>query len=151
TGGSIIQPSNRAVCGGVIRDSQGQVLHAFAANFGSVSITRAELPGAIHGFSLAWIWDFRRFKWIRQAFLLSSLEIQLMMPDMVPAFEWHISFWHEIGKSPVPTFIEKATMLQISLLITGIPLVSGFIFFSRFLVILQIVSRPIWLVFCFPG
>ncbi|CAN0873567.1 hypothetical protein LINGRAHAP2_LOCUS10409 [Linum grandiflorum] len=42
-------------------------------------------------------------------------------------------------------------MLQISLLITGIPLVSGFIFFSRFLVILQIVSRPIWLVFCFPG
>ncbi|CAN0911618.1 Putative ribonuclease H protein At1g65750, partial [Linum grandiflorum] len=54
TDGSVIQPGNQAAGGGVIRDAQGRVLSAFAANFRSCSITRAELRGAIHGLSLAW-------------------------------------------------------------------------------------------------
>ncbi|CAN0914313.1 Putative ribonuclease H protein At1g65750, partial [Linum grandiflorum] len=38
----------------------GRVLKAFAANFGSCSITRAELRGAIHGLSLAWDLGYRK-------------------------------------------------------------------------------------------
>ncbi|CAN1245063.1 Putative ribonuclease H protein At1g65750 [Linum grandiflorum] len=60
TDGSVLQPGSRAAGGGVIHDSQGRVLKAFAANFGSCSITRAELRGAIHGLSLAWDLGYRK-------------------------------------------------------------------------------------------
>ncbi|CAN0922679.1 Putative ribonuclease H protein At1g65750, partial [Linum grandiflorum] len=44
----------------VIRDSQGRVLFAFSANFGSCSITRAELREVIHGLTLDWDKGFRK-------------------------------------------------------------------------------------------
>ncbi|CAN0841001.1 Putative ribonuclease H protein At1g65750 [Linum grandiflorum] len=60
TDGSVIQPGNQAAGGGVLRDSQGRVLCAFTANFGSCSITRAELRAALHGISLAWEKSYRK-------------------------------------------------------------------------------------------
>ena len=42
-----------AACGGVIRDSAGQLLHVFSANIGSCPITVVELRGALHALHLA--------------------------------------------------------------------------------------------------
>ncbi|CAN1142701.1 Putative ribonuclease H protein At1g65750 [Linum perenne] len=46
TDGSVIQPLSYAAGGGVIRNSHGAKLAAFAANFGKCSIMRAELRAA---------------------------------------------------------------------------------------------------------
>ncbi|CAN0912824.1 Putative ribonuclease H protein At1g65750 [Linum grandiflorum] len=59
TDGSVIQPSGVAAAGGLIRDSQGHCLVAFAANLGICSITRAERRGATFGLKLAWDLGFR--------------------------------------------------------------------------------------------
>ncbi|CAN0906062.1 Putative ribonuclease H protein At1g65750 [Linum grandiflorum] len=60
TDGSVIQPNSDAAAGGIFRDSQGKVLHTFAANLGRCTITRAELRGAIFGLRLAWDHGFRK-------------------------------------------------------------------------------------------
>ncbi|CAN1176722.1 Putative ribonuclease H protein At1g65750 [Linum perenne] len=60
TDGSVIQPLSYAAGGGVIRNSHGAKLAAFAANFGKCSIMRAELRAAAIGLSLAWDMGFRK-------------------------------------------------------------------------------------------
>ncbi|CAN1751084.1 Putative ribonuclease H protein At1g65750 [Linum perenne] len=52
--GSVLQPQGIAASGGIIRNSMGRMLGAFAANLGSCSITRAELRAAKFGLELAW-------------------------------------------------------------------------------------------------
>ncbi|CAN1263248.1 Putative ribonuclease H protein At1g65750 [Linum perenne] len=54
TDGSVIQPQNLAAGGGIIRDSEGRKLTAFAANFGRCTIMRAELRAALLGMEYAW-------------------------------------------------------------------------------------------------
>ncbi|CAN1801861.1 Putative ribonuclease H protein At1g65750 [Linum perenne] len=54
TDGSVIQPQNLAAGGGIIRNSEGRKLAAFAANFGSCTIMRAELRAALLGMEYAW-------------------------------------------------------------------------------------------------
>ncbi|CAN1239202.1 hypothetical protein LINGRAPRIM_LOCUS2290, partial [Linum grandiflorum] len=56
TDGLVLEQGSQAAGGEVIRDSHGLVLKVFVANFGSCSMTRAELRGMIYGISLAWIW-----------------------------------------------------------------------------------------------
>ncbi|CAN1794997.1 Putative ribonuclease H protein At1g65750 [Linum perenne] len=60
TDGSVIQPQSFAAGGGVIRNSHGAKLAAFAANFGRSSIMRAELRAAAVGLSMAWDLGFRQ-------------------------------------------------------------------------------------------
>ncbi|CAN1177317.1 Putative ribonuclease H protein At1g65750, partial [Linum perenne] len=52
--GSVLSPGNAAAVGGVLRDSEGWNLTAFAANLGSCSIMRAELRAAEIRLQLAW-------------------------------------------------------------------------------------------------
>ncbi|CAN1146438.1 Putative ribonuclease H protein At1g65750, partial [Linum perenne] len=52
--GSLYSSNNRAAAGGLIRDHEGRLLAAFAANLGSCSIMRAELRGIVDGMRLAW-------------------------------------------------------------------------------------------------
>ncbi|CAN0908397.1 Putative ribonuclease H protein At1g65750 [Linum grandiflorum] len=59
TDGSVFQPSGVAAAGGLIRDSQGHCLAAFAANLGICTITRAEIRGATFGLKMAWDLGFR--------------------------------------------------------------------------------------------
>ncbi|CAN0918917.1 hypothetical protein LINGRAHAP2_LOCUS31154, partial [Linum grandiflorum] len=47
TDGSVINPGNKAATGGVLRNSDRNVLRAFTSNLGVCSITRAELRGAV--------------------------------------------------------------------------------------------------------
>ncbi|CAN1840123.1 Putative ribonuclease H protein At1g65750 [Linum perenne] len=54
TDGSIIQLQNLAAGGGVLRNSQGYKLAAFAANFGRCTIMRAELRAAALRMEYAW-------------------------------------------------------------------------------------------------
>ncbi|CAN1144094.1 Putative ribonuclease H protein At1g65750 [Linum perenne] len=54
TDGSVIQPPSLAAGGGVIRNSEGRKLAAFAANFGRCTIMRAELRAALLGMKYAW-------------------------------------------------------------------------------------------------
>ncbi|CAN0847372.1 Putative ribonuclease H protein At1g65750 [Linum grandiflorum] len=54
TDGPVLQPDSVASAGGVIWNSNGKVLHSFAANRGRCNVTRAKLHGAIFGFRLAW-------------------------------------------------------------------------------------------------
>ncbi|CAN1799960.1 Putative ribonuclease H protein At1g65750 [Linum perenne] len=54
TDGSVIQPQNLAAGGGVLRNSQGYKLAAFAANFGRCTIMRAELRATALGMEYAW-------------------------------------------------------------------------------------------------
>ncbi|CAN1807017.1 Putative ribonuclease H protein At1g65750 [Linum perenne] len=56
----LIEQSNSAAAGGALRDSEGNVLLAFAANLGSCTITRAELRGVVEGLNLAWNGGYRR-------------------------------------------------------------------------------------------
>ncbi|CAN1848388.1 Putative ribonuclease H protein At1g65750 [Linum perenne] len=60
TNRSVIQPQGYATGGGIIRNSHGAKLAAFAANFGRCSIMRAELRAATLGLSLAWDMGFRQ-------------------------------------------------------------------------------------------
>ncbi|CAN1141116.1 Putative ribonuclease H protein At1g65750 [Linum perenne] len=60
TDGSVIQPQNHAAGGRIIRNSQGLKLVAFAANFGSYTIIRAELRAAMLGLEYAWEAGARR-------------------------------------------------------------------------------------------
>ncbi|CAN1180764.1 Putative ribonuclease H protein At1g65750 [Linum perenne] len=60
TDGSVIQPLSYAAGGGVIRNSHGAKLAAFAANFGRSSIMRAELRAAAVGLSMVWDLGFRQ-------------------------------------------------------------------------------------------
>ncbi|CAN0854916.1 hypothetical protein LINGRAHAP2_LOCUS6060 [Linum grandiflorum] len=50
------------------------------------------------------------------------------MPNIGLVFERRVSFWLAIGKLSLLTFIEKAILLRISLLIMGTPLILVFIF-----------------------
>ncbi|CAN1748078.1 Putative ribonuclease H protein At1g65750 [Linum perenne] len=52
--GSVIQHTNSAAAGGIIRDGQGRKLEAFAANLGTCSIMRAELRAAEIGLHIVW-------------------------------------------------------------------------------------------------
>ncbi|CAI0421591.1 unnamed protein product [Linum tenue] len=52
--GSVKYPDSLAAAGGLVRDSSGRCLGAFASNLGACTITRAELLGAIQGLRLAW-------------------------------------------------------------------------------------------------
>ncbi|CAN1133389.1 Putative ribonuclease H protein At1g65750 [Linum perenne] len=54
TDGAVNQTSRKVVAGGLIRNSNGYCLGAFAMNIGYYSITRDELRGAIQGLRLAW-------------------------------------------------------------------------------------------------
>ncbi|CAN1146357.1 Putative ribonuclease H protein At1g65750 [Linum perenne] len=58
--GSVLQPSGKAVAGGLLRDEMGQCSAAYALNLGICSITRAELRGMIFGLQLAWELGHRR-------------------------------------------------------------------------------------------
>ncbi|CAN1195923.1 Putative ribonuclease H protein At1g65750 [Linum perenne] len=60
TDGAVNQESGKAAAGGLVRNSNGQCLGAFAMNIGYCSITRAELRGAIQGLRLAWDVGVRR-------------------------------------------------------------------------------------------
>ncbi|CAI0401688.1 unnamed protein product [Linum tenue] len=51
---SVKRPDSSAAAGGLLRDSLGRCLGAFASNLGACTITRAELMGAIQGLKLAW-------------------------------------------------------------------------------------------------
>ncbi|CAN1137163.1 Putative ribonuclease H protein At1g65750, partial [Linum perenne] len=52
--GSLFTHPNRAAAGGLIRDHEGRLISAFAANLGVCSIMRAELRGIVEGMRLAW-------------------------------------------------------------------------------------------------
>ncbi|CAI0453961.1 unnamed protein product [Linum tenue] len=58
--GSVKHPDSLAAAGGLVRDSWGRCLGAFASNLGACTITRAELLGAIQGLRLAWSLGYRR-------------------------------------------------------------------------------------------
>ncbi|CAN1142459.1 Putative ribonuclease H protein At1g65750 [Linum perenne] len=58
TDGSVDQHHN-ATAGGAIRDASGNCLQAFAMNYGSCSITRAEIRGIVDGLEIAWQAGFR--------------------------------------------------------------------------------------------
>ncbi|CAN1845759.1 Putative ribonuclease H protein At1g65750 [Linum perenne] len=58
TDGSVNQHGN-ATAGGAIRDASGNCLLAFATNYGSCSITRAEIRGIVDGLELAWQAGYR--------------------------------------------------------------------------------------------
>ncbi|CAN1790449.1 Putative ribonuclease H protein At1g65750 [Linum perenne] len=60
TDGSVLQPNRHASAGGILRDSQGQKIAAFAANLGSCSIMRAELRVAEIGLKIAWELGYRK-------------------------------------------------------------------------------------------
>ncbi|CAN0905907.1 Putative ribonuclease H protein At1g65750 [Linum grandiflorum] len=60
TDGLVLQPSGQAAGGGILRDRMGISKAAFAVNFGSCSITSAELRAALHGLRLAWEMGYRR-------------------------------------------------------------------------------------------
>ncbi|CAN1259084.1 Putative ribonuclease H protein At1g65750 [Linum perenne] len=54
TDGSVLQPQSLAAGGGIVRDSHGNKIAAFSANFGRCSIMRAELRAAALGLEVAW-------------------------------------------------------------------------------------------------
>ncbi|CAN1157552.1 Putative ribonuclease H protein At1g65750 [Linum perenne] len=54
TDGSVLQPQSLAAGGGLVRDSHGNKIAAFSANFGRCSIMRAELRAAALGLEVAW-------------------------------------------------------------------------------------------------
>ncbi|CAN1146991.1 Putative ribonuclease H protein At1g65750 [Linum perenne] len=54
TDGSVQVSAQRAAAGGCLRNSEGRVVDAFAANLGNCSITRAELTGVVIGLERAW-------------------------------------------------------------------------------------------------
>ncbi|CAN0890369.1 Putative ribonuclease H protein At1g65750 [Linum grandiflorum] len=54
TNGSVINPDSKDAAGGVLRNSDGNVLRAFMSNLGVCSITRADLRGVVDGLELAW-------------------------------------------------------------------------------------------------
>ncbi|CAL1400097.1 unnamed protein product [Linum trigynum] len=58
--GSVKHPDLLAAAGGLVRDSSGRCLGAFASNLGACTITRAELMGAIQGLRLAWNLGYRK-------------------------------------------------------------------------------------------
>ncbi|CAN1137711.1 Putative ribonuclease H protein At1g65750 [Linum perenne] len=60
TDGSVIQPNSRAAAGGLIRNDQGSFVHAFTANLGNCSITRAEICAIVQGMKLAWELGIRK-------------------------------------------------------------------------------------------
>ncbi|CAN0907366.1 hypothetical protein LINGRAHAP2_LOCUS24767 [Linum grandiflorum] len=74
------------------------------------------------------------FKWTLHVLLLFYWVILPMMQDTTPAFERRASFWLASGKFLPPIFIEKATLLRISLLIMSTLLVLAFMFSYPFLV-----------------
>ncbi|CAN0836920.1 hypothetical protein LINGRAHAP2_LOCUS1643 [Linum grandiflorum] len=67
--------------------------------------------------------------WIRHVLLLLCLGTPLTMLDIGPAFEKRVNFWTAIEKFQFPIFIEKATLLRISLLTTGTLLILDFMLF----------------------
>ncbi|CAN1802045.1 Putative ribonuclease H protein At1g65750 [Linum perenne] len=58
--GSFNASSGRATAGGLARHSDGRCIFAFTINLGNCSITRAEMRGAVEGFTRAWNAGFRR-------------------------------------------------------------------------------------------
>lgn len=52
--GSVITQNEEAACGGVLRDSEGKFVSAYAVNLGKCNIMQAELWGILHGLQLAW-------------------------------------------------------------------------------------------------
>ncbi|CAN1142156.1 Putative ribonuclease H protein At1g65750 [Linum perenne] len=52
--GSLVHNPISAAAGGIIRDSDGRFVGAYAANLGVCSIMRAELRGIVEGMKLAW-------------------------------------------------------------------------------------------------
>ncbi|CAN1155671.1 Putative ribonuclease H protein At1g65750 [Linum perenne] len=52
--GSVLGSRGRAAAGGLLRDSTGRCIDAYAMNLGVCSITRAEIRGALEGISRAW-------------------------------------------------------------------------------------------------
>ncbi|CAN1194412.1 Putative ribonuclease H protein At1g65750 [Linum perenne] len=54
TDGSVKVSARRSAAGGCLRNSEGRVIDAFAANLGNCSITRAELTGVVIGMERAW-------------------------------------------------------------------------------------------------
>ncbi|CAN1732114.1 Putative ribonuclease H protein At1g65750, partial [Linum perenne] len=52
--GSVLQPQSQAAGGGIVRDSHGNKIAAFSANFGRCSIMRVELRAAALGLETAW-------------------------------------------------------------------------------------------------
>ncbi|CAN1828517.1 Putative ribonuclease H protein At1g65750 [Linum perenne] len=49
-----------AGAGGVLRMNDGQVIHAFSANLGGCSITRAEMRAIVEGTTMAWDLGIRK-------------------------------------------------------------------------------------------
>jgi hypothetical protein len=60
TDGSMVDLGSNAACGGILRDSNGCFLVAFAARLHNVSMLEAELWGIYHGLKLAWERGFRK-------------------------------------------------------------------------------------------
>ncbi|CAN1178098.1 Putative ribonuclease H protein At1g65750, partial [Linum perenne] len=60
TDGSRYTHSGSTAIGGLIRTDQGRFIHAFTANMGDCSITRAEICAIVQGMKLAWDLGIRK-------------------------------------------------------------------------------------------
>ncbi|CAN1786030.1 Putative ribonuclease H protein At1g65750 [Linum perenne] len=60
TDGSRYTHSGSTAIGGLIRNDQGKFVHAFTANLGDCSITRAEICAIVQGMKLAWDLGIRK-------------------------------------------------------------------------------------------
>ncbi|CAN1157728.1 Putative ribonuclease H protein At1g65750 [Linum perenne] len=60
--GSLVHNPNSAAAGGIIRDSDGRFVVAYAANLGVCSIMRAEIRGIVEGMKLAWNKGIRKLR-----------------------------------------------------------------------------------------
>ncbi|CAN1770672.1 Putative ribonuclease H protein At1g65750 [Linum perenne] len=60
TDGSRYRHSGSTAIGGLIRTDQGRFIHAFTANMGDCSITRAEICAIVQGMKLAWDLGIRK-------------------------------------------------------------------------------------------
>jgi L1 cell adhesion molecule like protein len=58
----MVELGNYAACGGILRDSNGCFLVAFAAKLQNVLVLEAELWGIYHGHKLTWERGFRKIK-----------------------------------------------------------------------------------------
>ncbi|CAN1343203.1 Putative ribonuclease H protein At1g65750 [Linum perenne] len=60
--GSLVHNPNSAAAGGIIRDSDGRFVGAYAANLGVCSIMRAEIRGIVEGMKWAWNKGIRKLR-----------------------------------------------------------------------------------------
>ncbi|CAN1139380.1 Putative ribonuclease H protein At1g65750, partial [Linum perenne] len=83
--GSVLGTRGNAAAGGLLRNAQGQCLHAYTINLGVCSITRAEIRGAIEGVRRAWQAGYRRL----EAQLDSTAAVAILLnKESIPSHQY---------------------------------------------------------------